>query len=217
MKLFKEKLFAMIIPILQIIIIIAVSIVANENWYRIVIACTGILFNYLVCYGKRYGFLVGSIYALSYGIMAYFDHIYASAFFMIIIQFPMAIISYINWSKKKESINKLEKLTKHQSFLLSIFVIVSYGVILTVLYLLNSSGAVFDAFFLTASLISCILLAKYYKSAYIFIMISGLAGTLLWLYQLITTSKGSSILVLNSFVLFNAIIGIVKNYKKQTM
>lgn len=214
MKLFKEKMLTIIIPLLQIAIIIAASILTKEIWYRIIIACTGILFNYFVCAGKRIGFIIGSIYAICYGTMAFFDKIYASAFFMIIIQLPMALISFINWKKNSNNNLQLKRLSAKQLILGGVVTVVSYFAILGILLLLKSSGAGFDAFFLSATLISCILLARYYKEAYIFIMLSGLAGTSLWLYQYIAEGKGLSILILNSFVLFNAIIAIIKNYKK---
>ena len=78
---------------LQVLIIVLSGILVRDEFYRIIISAAGIAFNFLVCSGKRFGFVVGMLYAVSYGIMSYFDEIYASCVFMLLIQFPSAIIS----------------------------------------------------------------------------------------------------------------------------
>lgn len=204
-----------VIPLIEIITIIIVGILVKDLWFRLIISSFGILFNYLVCASKRYGFLIGIIYALAYGVMSIFDMVYASAFFMIIIQAPMAVISFINWKKDKNITGQLKKTSTNQSIFIVVCAIAFYVIICLVLKLINGSGVLFDAFFLTTSLISCILLAKYYRVAYVYIMLSGVGGVGLWLYQFITLGEGITVVLLNAFILINAIIGIVKNYSKK--
>lgn len=85
-------------------------------------------------------------------------------------------------------------------------------IIHVILYLLlsksNASSTFFDAFFFSSSLISCILLAKKKKEAYFIIMLSGIAGTLLWLSQFILNGTGISVLLLNFFTFINSLRGI---------
>ena len=84
----------------QVLIIVLSGILVRDEFYRIIISAVGIAFNYLVCSGKRFGFVVGMLYAVSYGIMSYFDEIYSSCVFMLLIQFQSAIISFITWNKQ---------------------------------------------------------------------------------------------------------------------
>ena len=201
----------------QVIVIAACGIAVNDMWYKIIISAAGIVFNYLVSCGKRSGFIIGTCYAAAYGIMSYTEDIYASALFMLAVQLPMAIISFITWKKQNTKEIRMQSLSlKKRIAIFSALIIIQI-----ILYLLlnktNSSNAFFDAFFFSTSLISCILLAKKKKEAYIIIMLSGIAGTLLWLSQFITTGDGISVLLLNFFVFINSVKGlIIQNKHKLT-
>lgn len=199
---------------LQVLTLIVVGITTNDNWYMICISVLGILYNYCVSIGRRFSFIIGGIYALLYGLMSYFENIYASAFFMIVVQLPSAIISYITWGRSGNETN-LKSQNIRQLVLTFISLIALTIVIYYVLKLLNGSGALFDSFFFACSFIACVLLMTKYREAYIVILLSGVGGSALWLYQFITTTQGISVFLLNLFVLINAIIAIVLNYVKK--
>lgn len=156
----------------QVLIIVLSGILVRDEFYRIIISAVGIAFNYLVCSGKRFGFVVGMLYAVSYGIMSYFDEIYASCVFMLLIQFPSAIISFITWNKQEDNSVKMQRVSSLKRICIALAFIFSDIIAYMLLKYVDGSGAVFDAFFFSASFISCILLAIKKKEAYFVILLS---------------------------------------------
>lgn len=212
-KIYVLKNTETILMIVQVLIIVLFGILIQDEFYRIIISTAGIAFNFLVCSGKRFGFVIGMLYALSYGIMSYFDEIYASCVFMLLIQFPSAIISFITWKKQGDNFVKMQRLSSPKRICVALAFILFDIIVCKILKYVNGSGAFFDAFFFSASFISCILLAIKKKEAYFVILLSGLAGTVLWCYQLLKNGTGLSVLLLNFFVLLNSIRGLVGNIK----
>lgn len=157
------------------------------------------------------------LYAVSYGIMSYFDQIYASCVFMLLIQFPSAIISFITWKKQKDNSVKMQRVSSLKRICIALAFIFSFIIAYMLLKYVNGSGAFFDAFFFSASFISCILLAIKKKEAYFIILLSGLAGTVLWCYQFLQNGTGLSVLLLNFFVLLNSVRGLIGNTKTQIL
>ncbi len=197
----------------QIAVIIGVGIAVNDVWYKIVISLLGLGFNFFTSAGKRFGFLFGCAYAVTYSAMAFSENIYASAVFMLFVQLPLAFYSYIKWkSNQSKSNTVLKKLNKKQSFATGISFPVSVAVIYCILNALNSNGPFLDAVFFSITLVSCVLLALYYRSAYLFVALSGVAGTAFWGYQLVVNHTGASVLTLYFFVFLNALTAIKQQY-----
>lgn len=192
----------------QVIIIVACGIAVSDVWYKIIISAAGIVFNFLVSSGKRSGFIVGACYAVAYGIMSYMEAVYASALFMLVIQLPMAVISFISWRKQKTNKVEMQDLSLKKRIATFLALIIIHVILYLLLSKSNASSTFFDAFFFSSSLISCILLAKKKKEAYFIIMLSGIAGTLLWLSQFILNGTGISVLLLNFFTFINSLRGI---------
>lgn len=154
--------------IIQVVIILLVGIIGNDSLFSIVNSCIGICFNFLVSINNPIGFIFGVIYAILNGILSIQTQVYATAFFMIFIQIPMAIYSYISWTRKKEVSEAIMKsLNKKQIFIVSIFMIVISLIMYFVLQKLNSSNIIVDDFFFVVTVTSCLLLAFCYKSAYL--------------------------------------------------
>lgn len=193
----------------QVIVITACGISVGDIWYKIVISAAGIIFNFLVSYGKHYGFIIGAFYAMAYGIMSYTENVYASALFMIAVQLPMAIISFVTWKKQNTKEVKMQSISLKSRLLTFFTLVIIHIIIFLLLSKTNASNSFFDAFFFATSLISCILLAKKKKESYFIIMLSGIAGTLLWLSQFIRTGDGISVLLLNFFVFLNSVKGLI--------
>lgn len=197
----------------QVLIIVFSGLLVRDEFYRIIISAAGIAFNFLVCSGKRFGFVVGMLYAVSYGIMSYFDEIYASCVFMLLIQLPSAIISFITWKNQEDNSVKMQRVSSLKRICIALALMFSVIVACMLLKYVNGSGAIFDAFFFSASFISCVLLAIKKKEAYFIIMLSGFAGTALWCYQFLQNGTGLSVLLLNFFALLNSVRGIIGNIK----
>lgn len=201
-----------ILMIIQITIILTVGLIANDVWYSIVVSVIGITFNMLVSLKKSIGFLVGFIYAIGSGIIAFNDAIYATFVFMIVLQAPMAIYSFISWRKNSTNNNPLKIMNHKQFSILCIAMILLAVAMYFILRELNSSNVVCDAIFFVFSVSACLLLAFRYKNAFIVTLLSGLGGTALWLYQSIVTNIGISLAVFYIIVSVNSIYAIYTNY-----
>ena len=127
---------------LQVLIIVLSGILVRDEFYRIIISAAGIAFNFLVCSGKRFGFVVGMLYAVSYGIMSYFDEIYASCVFMLLIQFPSAIISFITWNKQEDNSVKMQRVSSLKRIYIALAFIFSFIIAYMLLKYVDGSGAV---------------------------------------------------------------------------
>lgn len=199
--------------IVQFAAVMASGVISGDTAYAIVNAAVGVVFNFLVSLNFSAGFIFGFIYAVTNGILAYQTKVYAAFAFMIFLQAPMAIYSFIKWHGKKQTDIKMKVMNRKQIALLCSFMLLLGFVMYFVLNRLNSSSVIFDDVFFVFSVTACLLLAFYYKNAYVITMLSGLFGTALWSYQYFETRQGLSVAVFYLIVLINSIIAVFQQYK----
>lgn len=214
----KKPCAKILLLILQIAIIVASGILANDVWYSIVISIVGIIFNMLVSFNISYGFLFGFVYAIINGIYAYYSKIYATFGFMIIMQAPMALYSFYSWFKNKKSgqaETQLKTMRKKSVFLLCVFMVCIGVASYFLLNSLNSENIIPDTIFFAFSVTACVLLALRYKIAYIITLFSGAGGVVLYSVQMFSSGRGLSIAVFYGLVTVNSIIGVINNYLKK--
>lgn len=187
---------------------------SGDTAYASVNATIGVAFNFLVSLNYPVGFLFGFLYAITNGILAFHTKVYATFAFMIFLQAPMAIYSFIKWRDKKSNIeSRMKIMNKKQLIMLGVFMISLGFIMYFVLKLLNSSIVIFDDVFFVCSVTSCLLLAMYYKNAYVITLFSGLFGTVLWLVQYFKTNQGLSVALFYLIVLINSLIAVCQQYK----
>ena len=87
--------------LIQFIIILLSGIFSSDTWYAIGVSIIGVVFNFLVSLNNPVGFLFGFVYAITNGILAYNGQIYATFIFMLFLQAPMALYSFIKLEKKE--------------------------------------------------------------------------------------------------------------------
>lgn len=215
-KLINTRICIILILSAQVLAVALTGILAKDVWYSIVIALVGISFNMLVSLNNSYGFLVGFVYAIASGIFAYFSESYATFGFMIIMQAPMAIFSFISWRKSSmENLPALKKINSCKAIILLVSLIL-VGV--ASYYLLNwigGSNILQDSIFFVFSVLACVLLALRYKIAYIITLFSGLGGVLLWTVNMWENGEGVSMMVFYIIVCLNSIFAIWNNYFKK--
>lgn len=202
-----------VLLIIQFAAVIASGVISGDTAYAIVNAVIGVVFNCLVSLNFSAGFIFGFIYAVTNGILAYQTKVYATFAFMIFLQAPMAIYSFVKWHSKKQADIKMKVMNKKQIALLCSFMLLLGFIMYFVLNRLNSSSVIFDDFFFVFSVTACLLLAFYYKNAYVITMLSGLFGTVLWSFQYFETRQGLSVAVFYFIVLINSIIAVFQQYK----
>lgn len=200
----------------QILTLTIIGIVTKDKYYEILISIAGILFNMLVCLNISYGFIFGIIYAITNGVLAYYTKIYATFGFMIIMQAPMAMYSFVAWHKNKNSQGTIMKtLKKWQIALVFAGMIIGSVASYYLLQALNSRNLIPDTIFFVCSVACCILLALRARIAYVLAFLAGVGGTLLYTTQAINLGTGISIAVFNGMTAINGIIALIKNYSKK--
>lgn len=200
----------------QLVAVMISGFISGDTLYASSNAVIGVIFNYLVSLNFPVGFIFGFIYAITNGILAYQTKVYATFVFMIFLQAPMAIYSFIKWHRKKSSIeSKMKIMNKKQLALLGAFVISLGFIMYFVLKKINSSSVIFDDIFFVCSVSACLLLAMYFRNAYIVTLFSGLFGTVLWAVQYFSTHQGFSVAVFYFIVFINSIIAVCQQYKSQ--
>lgn len=199
---------------LQLVAVISAGLVSGDTAYASVNAVIGVVFNFLVSLNFPAGFIFGFVYAVTNGLLAFRTNVYATFVFMIFMQAPMAIYSFIKWHKKKNSEDSRMKIMSKKQIVMLIFFMAILGVVMYfVLNALNSSSVIFDNIFFVCSVSACILLAMYFKNAYIITLFSGLFGTVLWTVQYLKTSQGLSVAVFYFIVFVNSLIAVYQQYK----
>lgn len=203
-----------ILLVFQLAAVIVAGFISGDTLYASSNAVVGVIFNYLVSLNFSIGFLFGFVYAITNGILAFHTKVYATFVFMIFLQAPMAIYSLVKWHNKKNSDDsKMKIMSKKQVLGTSIFMLVLGLIMYFVLNILNSSSVIFDDIFFVCSVSACLLLALYFRNAYIVTLFSGLFGTVLWTVQYFSTHQGLSVAVFYCIVLINSIIAVCRQYK----
>lgn len=212
-----SKKFAALLS-LQAVVIALTGLLSGDVWYSIVISLIGVVFNFLVSINQPVGFLFGFAYAITNGALSFYTGVYATFGFMIFLQAPMALYSYFSWGKKqRQGRGELRRMTGKGIVALCISMLTLGTVMYAILGWLNSAAVLVDDIFFVFSVSACLLLAFRYKNAYIVTLLSGLGGTALWTYQMITMNNGFSLSVFYLIVSVNSVIAIyqqyIKNYK----
>lgn len=203
-----------ILLFLQIVAVIAAGLISGDTAYASVNAVIGIVFNFLVSLNFSAGFIFGFFYAVTNGILAFQTNVYATFVFMIFLQAPMAIYSFVKWHKKKNSEDSQMKIMNKKQIVTLISFMVILGIVMYfVLNALNSSSVIFDDIFFVCSVSACLLLAMYFKNAYVITLLSGLFGTVLWTVQYLKTRQGLSVAVFYCIVFVNSLIAVYQQYK----
>ncbi len=199
----------------QLTAVISAGIISGDTAFATVNAVIGVVFNFLVSLNFPTGFIFGFIYAITNGILAFNTKVYATFAFMIFLQAPMAIYSYIKWKKAKNSDDgEMKIMNKRQLTVLGTFMVCLGFVMYFILNALGSNSVICDDIFFVFSVSACLLLAMYFKNAYIITLLSGLFGTVLWTAQYFELAQGLSVAVFYLIVLINSIIAVCKQYKK---
>lgn len=203
-----------VLLVLQLAAVIAAGFASGDTVYATANAVIGLAFNFLVSLNFPVGFLFGFVYAVTNGILAFQTKVYATFAFMIFLQAPMAIYSYIKWKKAKSADNgKMKTMSKKQIVLLLVLMLLLGFIMYFVLNAIGSSSVIFDDIFFVCSVTACLLLAMYFKNAYVITLLSGLFGTVLWAVQFFKTKQGLSVAVFYFIVLLNSCIAVYNQYK----
>ena len=109
MKLNKRNLFIDYIPMfLTAALIVFFSIIRHQSFLKTLPTLVTLIVQILLSRANRFGFLLGSINALIYGISYFDEELYFSLISAVLISAPIQFYSFFNWSKKQISANRTE-------------------------------------------------------------------------------------------------------------
>lgn len=207
-----KKQFALLI--IQLAAVVAAGFISGDTLYAGANAAIDVIFNFLVSLNFPAGFIFGFVYAITNGILAFQTRVYATFAFMIFLQAPMAVYSYVKWKKAKSNADSHMKIMTKKQLVLLCSLMAMLGLIMYfVLQALGSSSVIFDDIFFVCSVSACLLLAMYFKNAYIITLLSGMFGTVLWTVQYFKAHQGLSIAVFYLIVFINSCIAVYQQYK----
>lgn len=201
--------------ILQLLAVAGAGAASNDTAFVTINALIliGVIFNFLVSLNVPVGFIFGFAYAVTNGIIAFKTKVYATFAFMIFMQAPMAVYSFVKWNNKKSNGEKnMSVMNKKQLSLLSLFMILLGTIMYFILSMLRSGNVIFDDIFFVFSVSACLLLAMYFKNAYIITLLSGLFGTVLWSIQYFTINQRLSVAVFYFIALISSVIAVCQKY-----
>lgn len=143
-----------IVLLLQIAAVAAAGVIGGDTLFALVTALIGITFNFMVSMNFAPGFLIGFVYAICNGILAWQTKIYATFVFMIFMQAPMALYSFWKWrGKKKQTETIMRKMNRRELSFTVLGAMILFGIIAAVLSKVNGTldiNVFFDTFFLSA-------------------------------------------------------------------
>lgn len=147
----------------QLAAVIACGIISKDSAFAVANASIGVVFNFLVSLNIPLGFIFGTVYAITSGIIAFKTCAFATFAFMIFLQAPIAIYSYIKWKSKNASDRMFEM--SNRARIITAALLLSLGAIMYfVLNALNSNSVIFDDMFFMFSVTACLLLALALKA-----------------------------------------------------
>ena len=123
------------------VMIIFSSVIMKQNWIYIVPLCVSLVVMYLQADVNRYGYLLGAINSVYYGVVYISFGIYAGAVSAFLVSFPLQLVTFFNW-KKHACGNSvmLKKMSAKMRILVLTFLLVIW---LTVFFVLKSVGSLY--------------------------------------------------------------------------
>lgn len=208
------KIYEWIYLIFWMIFISILSFINNSSIYALISCLFGIVAVIFNMKGNRFAFIFYSLYALSYGVIAFINHNYGEGILNLFYNFPLYIFTIYKLfiSKKEREINdKINTLSKKGLIIILIiipFVTFVYGFILSNIE--NSNLPYVNALATGFAMISSFLTSRRIKEQWYFWILYSFTLIFIWL-----NSHGERIyLYLNSFYLISNSIGLYTWLKK---
>lgn len=127
------------------LLITATGIIFKQPFLRILPLYFSLVIMLLNADINRYGALLGGLNSILYGVTYVHYNLYASAAYALAVSFPIQIITFILWTKRKDGrTTKLRKMTAKQRILAAVVSLVSWGVVMYILQLMGGNHSFLD-------------------------------------------------------------------------
>ena len=219
MKLKKRNLFIDYIPaLLTAVLIIVFSCLRQQSFIKTLPTLITLVVQILLSRANRFGFLLGGINALIYGISYFDDKLYFSLISAVLISAPIQIYSFFNWSKKHISANRT-KLKMLDTKMKIAMVFLTFIAWFTVFYGFSGLFAraqlpAFDSFsFVAGTIVSLLAAFRFVESQYLSV-VSSCVAIVMWVIICVRNPSNINYLIISFYNLF-MIVKAAINWTKQ--
>ena len=211
------NLFEKIFFPLEIILIIAISIILKDNKIALISAIAGISYTILAGKGKISCYIIGLCGTFCYCYIAFKNGFYGNLALYGLYFFPMQVIGLIKWKKHIEketgSIKKTCLTTKERIFYLNAALILSL-ILSYILFLTNDKNPIIDSIVTILSIIAQILTVKRCIEQWYLWLIVNILTFIMWIIAYINGSNCFATIIMWATYVFLAIY-FLHSWKKE--
>ena len=211
------NLFEKIFFPLEIILIIAISIILKDNKIALISAIAGISYTILAGKGKISCYIIGLCGTFCYCYLAFKNGFYGNLALYGLYFFPMQVIGLIKWKKHIEketgSIKKTCLTTKERIFYLNAALILSL-ILSYILFLTNDKNPIIDSIVTILSIIAQILTVKRCIEQWYLWLIVNILTFIMWIIAYINGSNCFATIIMWATYVFLAIY-FLHSWKKE--
>ena len=180
-----KKWLADYIPaLLAALLIIVFSVLRAQSFIKTLPTLITLVVQILLCHANRFGFLIGGINALIYGISYFDERLYFSCISAVLISAPIQLYSFFHWSKRQTRANHtaLQSLHARKRLAVAIFTLVLWLAVYFGLHGLFTGGRLpyFDSFHFVMGIIVSLLAAFRFVESQYFGVVSGCTTVVMW-------------------------------------
>lgn len=210
-----KKTKNLLLYIIFTLIVILCGIVGRDKWYNILFSAVAVIYLLLLTDGKRCGYLICSVYAAGYAVIALRTGFYATAVFHGLFLFPVSVYRFFILLKRKAEKSIIKSLS-FKAWGLSVFVcaVLSFGLY----FLLRKAGDAqpfLDGVILALSLLTNAMMFGNYREMWQFNLASSLLYVVMWSVEFFSNGTGIAFAIMQTIVSIINIKGIVAWRKKQ--
>lgn len=201
------------------ILIITFSIIKEQSFIKTLPTLVTLVVQILLARANRFGFLLGGINALIYGISYFDEGLYFSLISAVLISAPIQAYSFINWSKKRTADNRTElKIMSTRNRILA--VAATLGAWVFAYFVLSGlfEGArlpIFDTLSFVFGITVSVLAALRFVESQYFSAVSSTAAIVMWILICIEDASNINYLIIalyNLFMIVKAAINWTRQY-----
>lgn len=217
-----KKILLDYLPILfAAVLIVYFAIEKEQSFFKTLPTLVTLGVQLMMCRANRFGFLVGGMNALLYGLGYLSEGLYFTSVNCILISAPVQFVSFINWSKKQTGTNHTElRIMPLRIWIISLAVALAGWAITALLlapFFKDARMPGFDTFLFAWGLVYSILAALRYVESQYLSAFGGLISIIMWSIICAAQPSNLNYLIINcysEFMVIKTAINWTKQYRQ---
>ena len=142
----KTKIIKASVALAMLIFIIGSAIIIKQPPYMTLPLTISVFIMLLQTEVNRFAFLMGGLNSVIYATVDFKMGVYASGWYGLLFSFPLQIISFINWNRRKyKNSTVLNSLSKKARIIIALAFAVCWAAIFVILYIKDNPYAILDS------------------------------------------------------------------------